>query len=781
MTASFKGDQDMFRGNFSVGCGFAGGLGALLLSVTIAAAQDPRAAALAGVVKDGSGRVVSGATVTVSSSASAFDRVIEAGRDGRFEVRGLSAGDYVLTIVAVGFGAETATVAVPAREAVEIRLQPAPVVEEVRVVSAARQEELRESLNTRVDVISRARMEESGAETVAEVLRDLPGVLTRRGSETAGAAGEQIQGIDSRQVLVLLDGQPITGARGIKRGVVNLDRQSTARLERVEVVKGAASALYGSDAIGGVINLISREASAPLDLGASVTGGDYGDVNARAEAGIRRGGYSALFIAERHQHDGFDLTPSTFDTTGAAFRRTDAFAKFGARLSPAVTLTANVNGYGNHTTGRSNGELGPQSDDIHEDSVNAGATVDWLARPGTSVQGRVYVSRFDERSTGLLAPPRSTPVEPGSLDEDLTKVDASVSHIIGARQHLLAGVEYWSNDYAGLNRIAFDDGVSASTAVGWFQHRLSFGDRATTTVGARVDRHSTFGTAVSPKIAGNLRLVRGVHARASYGRGFRAPDLGQLYYRFLNPSSIYQVIGNPGLLPEYANSLQVGADATLAKRRARLGVNFFRNNVRDLIESVSLGMVVTADQLAALLAREGLDPSFRPVLGRLLFTYKNVNDAVTHGVELDGDMALLPQLSIGGAYTYLQARDADTDLSLTGRHAHQGHMRISWHVERIGLRTSLRATSYSSWIAARATQPTGGVVDTVAPGFTLWDVSASQRIVRGLSAFLSIENLTDNQDPNTGITTATGAPAAIYRPEIGRTARFGVRWSWAAR
>ena len=85
---------------------------------------------------------------------------------------------------------------------------------------------------------------------------------------------------------MLVDGQPIVGARGIKRGgVLNLDRQSTARLDRVEVVKGAASALYGSDALGGVINLITREPSAPLDATVSVAAGNLGVVSSRVDAG----------------------------------------------------------------------------------------------------------------------------------------------------------------------------------------------------------------------------------------------------------------------------------------------------------------------------------------------------------------------------------------------------------------------------------------------------------------------------------------------------------------
>jgi outer membrane receptor for ferrienterochelin and colicins len=719
-----------------------------IIAVIPTAAQP--AGSLSGVVRDGSGASIPDATVVVEASVSAFAKVVESGRDGAFELSSLPAAEYRVTVVAAGFQAQTTTVQVPRNEPITVVLQPAPVVEQVRVVSAAREEELRQTLNTSVAVISRARIEAAAAETVGEVLREVPGVLTRRGSETAGQAGEQIQGIDSRQVLVLIDGQPVPSARGIKRGIVNLDRQSTARLDRIEVVKGAASALYGSDAIGGVINLITRDAGAPVDLDMSVSGGSNGDFNADGQAGLRRGGWSALVIGERHQNDGFDLTPTTFDTTGAPFRRVDLFARASGRVHPSVTLSVLGTGYDNHTTGRSNGELGPQEDDITDTTGSLNIAADWALRPTTTVQTRAYASRFDEQSTGRLAPPSGAAIESGSLEEDINKFDASVSTLL-----------------------AFDQ-VSASTTVGWAQHRMTFGNRLTTTVGARVDHHSAFGTAVSPKIAANVRINDHLHARGSYGGGFRAPDLGQLYYRFLNPSSIYQVIGNPNLDSEYARSVQIGADWLSSSRRARFGVNVFHNDVDNLIESMSLGMVVTPDQLAALLAREGLDPSFRPVLGRLLFTYKNVNDAITRGAELDGELAVTRQVGIGGAYTYLQARDAQTNLELTGRHDHQGQVRLSWHSDRIGLRANLRATAYSSWIVARA-----GTVETVAPGFVLWDVYAAQRLLTHLTAFGAIDNVTDNQDPNTGLFTPTGAPAPIYRPEVGRTIRVGVRWAWS--
>jgi outer membrane receptor for ferrienterochelin and colicins len=362
----------------------------------------------------------------------------------------------------------------------------------------------------------------------------------------------------------------------------------------------------------------------------------------------------------------------------------------------------------------------------------------------------------------------------------VTKVDASFSQIVGSKQQLQGGAEYWRDEYSGINRLRNDSGEQAAIATAWLQHRLTIGGRVTTTLGLRTDHHSEFGGAFSPKIAANARLGDGISARASYGRGFRAPDIGQLYYRFLNPSSIYQVIGNVNLEPEYANSLQVGAEYATSARRARFGVNLFRNDVKDLIESVGLGFAATPAQVTQIMEREGLDMSFRPVAGRLLFTYKNINDAVTEGVEFDGEFAATPSLSFAGAYTYLDARDDVTDLPLTGRSNHQGSVRAVWRHQRSGFTANLRGIFLSEWVAARATVG-GQPVDTMAPGYAVWDAFASQRILRGVTAFVAVDNLANNQDPNLGQVSATGAPLAIYRPDVGRTVRGGIRWSWSAR
>ncbi len=734
-------------------------------------------ATIHGRVTDTSSSVLIGASVTLTNLATGLERTVTTDANGQFAFAAVRGEHYRLTVSAAGFAPITREIEAGAAANLTFALEPALIAEQVTVFSGSRQEELRESLNTRVEVVGRARIRDTGYESAAEVLREVPGVLTRRGSETAGAAGEQIQGIDSRQVLVLLDGQPIVGARGIKRGVLNLDRQSVGRLDRIEVVKGASSALYGSDAIGGVINLITREPSNPLEVSLTTSGGNFGVFDTRAELGFVHARLSGFFSFERHKNNGFDLTPTTFDTTGAGFRRYDALAKFKYQFTPGFSLSALINSYWNDQRGRLVGELGPQTSAIDEESQNYGLTGDWQIDPRTALQVRGYFARFDEISLGELAPPANTPLEPGNLFERLGKVDATLSRILGERQFLQAGGEWWTDRYRGFNRLRDDGGHRADTSVFWAQDRISL-NRATVTLGLRYDHHSIFGSAVSPKAGLNFRLAESWRLRASYGRGFRAPDLGQLFFRFLNPTNFYQVIGNPKLEPERANSWQFGGEFTTHDRRMRFGINFFRNEVNDLIEAVSLGFIATPQQLAAVIAREGIDPNFRPVFGRLLFFYKNIANVRTQGIELDGELTLPAGFGLGGAYTYLDAIDEDSRLTLTGRHRHQGHARLSWVNARLGLRTNLRGTFYSSWIATRSTRA-GVTTDTVAPRFALWDVYAAKSLWSGLEVFGAVDNLTDSQDPNTGLLGANGAPLPIFRPEAGRTFRLGLRWRWA--
>ena len=739
------------------------------------------AAVLRGRVADAAGAALPGAAISLRSLATGLERTVSADVSGAFSFAVARAGRYRVTASSSGF-APTSVEVESLQEAVTLTLEPTALDERLTVVSGSRQEELRESLNTKVDVIGRSRMRDTGYESVAEVLQELPGVVTRRGSGSgnSGSGAEQIQGIDSRQVLVLFDGQPVIGARGIKSGVLNLDRQSVGNLESIEVVKGASSALYGSDAIGGVINQISRDPKAPLELNGTASGGSQGRADYRGDLGFGGERLTAFFSAERHKQNPFDLTPTTFDTTGAGYGRTDAYARVKYKLTTAFTVGAWARSYWNQSRGRARGEEGNQAAVTDEDSQSFNLQGDWQINERWAAQGRGYLSRFDEITNSTLAPPTRL-IAPGNLFERFGKVDGSVNGIIGQSQLLTAGVEWTTDRYRGFNRLADDRGHQVDTTAFFAQDKLSFGNRVTATLGARFDHNSIFGNAFSPKAGLNVRVHDLFRARFSYGRGFRAPDLGQLFFRFLNPTNFYQVIGNPNLRPEKAHSIQAGGEFTSRNRRARLGVNVFYNDVQNLIEAVSLGFVASPEQLTALAQQEGIDLGvFRPALNRLLFFYKNIAQARTTGVELDGEVNLTHGFQLGGAYTYLSARNEITKRPLTSRHPHQGNLRLAWESnQKLGLRGNVRGTIYSNWINtlgnSAATPPTA---DVVPPGFALWDVYGAKRLYRGLELFGALDNLMNSRDPNVGQFSATGTPLPLYRTELGRTFRVGMRFNW---
>lgn len=737
-----------------------------------------------GTVEDAAKAPVAGATVVIRNKRTGQERVVSADAQGQFAFEGVAQGAYEVIATAPGFSRSSVD-SDSGNTSVIVSIVPAPLKEEVTVISGSRQEELRESLSTQVNVLTRNDIVTTGYENVGEALREVPGVITRRGSETTPVTGEQIQGIDSRQVLVLMDGQPVTGARGVKSGIINLDRQQVTQLESIEVVKGAASALYGSDAIGGVINLRSREQTEPFNASVQVAGGNFGVFDGSATAGFVRDRLSGLFTFGRHKNNGFDLFPADFTTDGSGFHRYDAYGKLKYKFNDNFSILGWADSYWNNAKGRVVGEPsvgnsnGRQINDVDDDSQNYGLTADWAVDGKTNLQFRGYLSRYDEiyRSTtqaGVALPD-------GNLFERYGKFDATVTRILGDRNLLQAGVEFAKNKYSGLFRLQGDRG-EASTQVVWLQDKLNVFDRLTLTFGGRYDHHSEFGGAVSPKVGLNFRINDFASLRASWGRGFRAPDLGQLFYNFRNPLFGYQVLGNRNLVPEHSGSWQIGGEFNGFDRRLRFGINLYRNDVKNLIISQQLGVPTTQAAAQALLTANGLDPALTQYIQGypvLLFAYKNISTVYTQGVEFDGSYLLPYGLSLSGAYTYLDARDESTpnliNRYLVGRFKHQGFSKIAYANARYGINANFRGTYYSKWWATSSTSSA-----RKAPAFQIFDLYGSKDLPEGFQIYGSIDNIFDSQDPNTGKASATSptTPLTIDRADAGRTFRIGMRWTF---
>lgn len=718
-----------------------------------------------GQVSDSTGGVLPSATIFVRSLDTGLQTAYSADSTGRFELT-LRDGRYRITAAMAGFAVSTAELDAadgPVRE-LAFRLVPAVLTQSV-VVTGARDDELADDSIALIDTVSRGQMLDSGYERVSDILAEEPGIVTRSGS--SGSRSEtQIQGIDSRQALILLDGYPVVGARGIKRGILNMDRQSTNRLDRIEVVRGASSALYGSDAIGGVINMITRQPKRRFDANATASGGSLGAVDLRGDAGFMARRWSGVLNAESHRRDAYDLTPNTFDTTAPEFRRNDYMAKLSGDFSERLKVSLLANGFENRDDSRLLGERGPSATATDDSALNYGATLNASLAAGTQLQSRVYYGKYDESSVIDYLSNVAPIDETANLNERLYRLESSISQAVGGRQLLQGGFEWTRSEYKGFNRLLGDNaGQWIRMTDLWIHDRIQAHPRLGIEIGGRLNSHSRYGTALVPRFGILFRAAPSVTLRGSWGQGFRAPDLGQLYYRFQNPSNVYQVIGNPGLSPERSTTLQAGAE--FRKDRLTVRGTYFRNDIRDLIQADLIGRPSTPRQLSEMLGAFGIPREFNPGLHRLFFLYRNLSNVFTTGAEGRLSLNLGRDLAASAGYTYLDARDKQTGQFLSQRHRHHGTFRLFWSPARMGgLRTNIRTTYLGRWpVAGRAGTLIGNA-------YQIWDWYAAKPVTRGVEVYGAVDNLLDSRDSG-----LASAQPTFLRADFGRTFRIGVRWS----
>lgn len=208
---------------------------------------------------------------------------------------------------------------------------------EVVVVTGTRTERALSDSVVTTDVVTQEQVLESGASDASEVLESIPGVVVTRSFRGAGV---QMQGLDSQYVLILINGQRMIGRRD---GVLDLSRIPAERIERIEIVKGAASALYGSDAIAGVINIITREPEHGLSSQTVASFGSRNTLDASETLGQRNDTFSTVVDLGWHMTDGYDWDPSDEQTDASAAKQGSAGGEVNWKINPVVRVLADGN------------------------------------------------------------------------------------------------------------------------------------------------------------------------------------------------------------------------------------------------------------------------------------------------------------------------------------------------------------------------------------------------------------------------------------------------------
>ncbi|MBX7101475.1 MAG: TonB-dependent receptor, partial [Myxococcaceae bacterium] len=540
------------------------------------------------------------------------------------------------------------------------------------------------------EVITRAQIEASNARDLGQLLQQAQGVET---TDSFRGTGVRLQGLDSEYVLLLIDGERINGRVG---NVIDLSRFTLANVERVEIVKGPSAALYGADAIGGVINLITRRPQRPLEAmarfqlgtsggeGSQQQGADrlyfpqtkLGEVDARGMVAGKLGFFDGRLNAGYHAAPPyFILSPTTENpgprTAGPGVVLWYADAELGAKPTASVDLVGKLGYLRRDTEAVDLGVTGAVFDRRgRQEQFDASLKATVRPQEGTTVMVRGRTGLFRDQ---LLQDQRGAiALDAYSRNLDrLYEAEGQVDHRFGDANLATGGASYLQESLLST-RIGVDRAV---------RHRAGFfvqdaitllGKRLELLPGLRLDLDSQFGAAPSPRVAVKFEPAPAFTLRASFGLGFRPPSFTELYLLFENTSVGYVVQGNPALRPEHSIGTTVAVDWRPPLEGWNVSLGLFRTDLTDLI-SVDTTQPPNPE-----------NPT--------LFTYRNVSRAYTQGAELQVRMRLARAVYFDLGYLLNDARDVEKARALEGRSAHRGTAALTARYRKLGLELTVRGT-----------------------------------------------------------------------------------------
>ncbi len=497
----------------------------------------------------------------------------------------------------------------------------AVVMDEV-VVTATRMAERLSKASASVAVVTAEEIAARGTTRLDEVLQDVVGLHVVSSGPRGSLSSVSIRGSEAAQVLVLIDGVRLNSPQN---GLFDLNQLPVAlnEIERIEVLRGAASALYGSNALGGVINIITRSPEETPSTRVSLTEGRYETRIVNGSTSRQVGDFRYRLGAEYQESDGYRKN-SDYDQ----YRVNGVFG-----YSPVEDVDIELSVYHlDYESGIPGAEswLTPEAEQEDKRTV-ASLKIEAPVGPVKMTARGIYEHhRNDYRDPAGWVPINET----HTVDTYGAELHVEKAY---EDQTFLVGGDYYRDELDSSN-IGDEDQEHGSL---YGQYQTDLLSKLTLLLGLRYDIHSDFANELSPRAALHATLTDVTRLRLSASRAFRAPTLNDLYW----PTDAYSK-GNPDLDPETAWEYELALDQTLGDR-GRVTVAGFLRDAEDLISWQPDEFYV-----------------YSPV---------NVRDARIWGVEFDGTFDLCSFATVGGNYTYLHPKDRDTEEYLLGKPRHETH------------------------------------------------------------------------------------------------------------
>ncbi len=557
-----------------------------------------------------------------------------------------------------------------------------------------------------------------GWRTLGDALASLPGLYTSydRTYSYLGGGGFQRPGDYNSRFLLLIDGMRVNDAVYDQAPMGDDFPLDMDLVERIEYVPGPGSAVYGSNALFGVINVVTKKGSDIDGAQAAVAAGSFGEKRARATYGWHgAGGADLVLSASSFVRNGQDLYYPEFDTpdqnNGIAQnldydRAQNLFAKFGYG---DFNISA---GYGNRTKGDPAAPYQsvfdtPQSTTDTHSFINI--KYSHAVTDGLELASQVYWERYDYHQDALYGTSAIANVDGDKAIWYGADVHATITSV--PRNKLVVGVSLMrdaSRSQFNYNtdpyQLVLNDRRSSNSAGVYAEDEIKLPWRFTLTAGLRLDRESISGTNLSPRLALNFKPTSTDTFKLIYGRAYRAPNAYELYYSDPGPGG---QDGNPSLKAEHITTTEFVYDRAFGEN-AHATVSLFEYDVRDLIT-------------------ETLEPSGA-------FVFENTDHAKAHGVELAYEQNLGSVAKIRASYSWQLARDSATGDVLQNSPRHLGKLNLTVPLFRNTARVGAELRCESARLSELGS----------AAGYCLGNVTiGSSRLIPHADVSFSIYNVTN--------------------------------------
>ena len=501
-------------------------------------------------------------------------------------------------------------------------------------------------------LITKEEIAKSSSTKLSDILDDQPGIFIV--PDFGGGNGIQIQGLDSQYTLLLIDGSPIIGRQS---GTLDLDRISIGNIEQVEIIKGSSSSLYGTDALGGVVNLITSKAKDSISAEASYKISTFNTNDISVNLGkISQNGDNLNFYFNSFNSNGYDLNDDPILNTVEPYKSYTGFLRHNFKknkwsyfssvriYNENQNFTLNENSYGKNI--------------INELGINT--SINYIKNKNYKLIFENYYTNYKNDEEFRL---NQNSIEESFFNQSLFKSELRSIYTINKKNTLTFGLGFYSELLKRNN--FYREEVSQNSFNYFVQYEGFIFENTNYVFGARYDQYDEYESEFSPRFAIRTQINDNISSKISIGKGFKTPDYRQLYFNFSNSSSGYSVIGfnaakeiisnlqslgqisnliisqdefEGKLKPETSISFNLGFNIKTNKSTV-FDINFFRNQISNLIDYKIIASKVN---------------------GQSIFSYYNLNKVYTQGIEFNSTSTVFNDIEISIGYQFLEAKDNDS-------------------------------------------------------------------------------------------------------------------------